>query len=151
MRRSQAAVGAFAFAFSRYAAGESPPVLTEDIARFADPEHTVFVLVVQNKHVPLTGLYLFRSFAKKPSASFKILFASRNSEFSLKLAVAGASLFIAQRHRSLWLVPAADRQSFFSFFNPDNTRKNPHIRKIYGFVLMARPAGFEPVTLRIGI
>ena len=72
VRWRQAAVGAFAFAFSRYAVGESPPVLTEDIARFADPEHTVVVLVVQNKHVPLTGLYLFRSFAKKPSAIIRL-------------------------------------------------------------------------------
>ena len=59
------------------------------IARFADPQHAahgidaIFVLVVQYKYVSFTGLYLFRSFAKKPSASFKILFASRNSAFSL--------------------------------------------------------------------
>ena len=58
------------------------------IAQFADLKHaahlldSVFVLVVQHKYVSLTALYLFRSFAKKPSASFKILFASRNSAFS---------------------------------------------------------------------
>ena len=35
--------------------------------------------------------------------------------------------------------------------NTYNTRKNPHIQVICGFFQLARPAGFEPVTLRIGI
>ena len=58
------------------------------IPRFTDFQHAahgidaVFVLIIQDEYVSLTGLYLFRSFAKKPSASFKILFASRNSAFS---------------------------------------------------------------------
>ena len=52
------------------------------VARFADLQHTahgfdmVFTLVVEDKQMPLTGLYFFRSFAKKPSASFRMLFAS---------------------------------------------------------------------------
>ena len=59
------------------------------IARFADLQHTAhcfdFVLfrICEYKMMSFTALYFFRSFAKKPSASFKILFASRNSAFSL--------------------------------------------------------------------
>ena len=82
------------------------------IARFADLQHAahgvdaIFFLVIQDEYVSLTGLYLFRSFAKKPSASFKILFALRNSAFSFKLAVSDAKLVFTHCHRFLRLVLA---------------------------------------------
>ena len=63
------------------------------IARFADLKHAahrpdmVFVLVFQDKYMPLAGLplpclYVQQVEPKKPSASFNMLFASRSSAFS---------------------------------------------------------------------
>src|SRR5699024_7466583 len=53
-----------------------------DLQRAAHCFDCILTLVFLYKQVSLTGLYFFRSFAKKPSASFRISFASRISAFS---------------------------------------------------------------------
>ena len=74
-------------------------------SRFIDFQNTtyffdsVFALVFLNKEMPFRSLYFFRSFAKKPSASFKISFALRSSAFSFS-----SSLFRFSSSLSLSLV-----------------------------------------------
>ena len=81
---------AFAFCnFAKLSLGRlvlvfQPPIISgfADFQDFAHQFYCVSIFVFQNKYMPFSCFYLFRSFAKKPRVSFNISFARRSSAFS---------------------------------------------------------------------